>query len=210
MLIARTDADAATLLTSDVDPRDRVFIESKDRTSEGFYRIRSGIESAIARGLAYAPHADMIWCETSVPDLKQAKQFAEAIKAEYPNKLLSYNCSPSFNWKRHLKTGQIAKFQTELAAMGYKFQFVTLAGFHSLNMGMFNLARQYRDRGMAAYSEFQEEEFRHEKEAGYMATSHQAFVGAGYYDRIINNVTLGGSELGAMAGSTEESQFRPT
>lgn len=207
MLIARTDADAATLLTSDVDERDQPFIEEGSRTDEGFYRIRSGIESAIARGLSYAPYADMIWCETSVPDLKQAKQFAEAIRSEYPDKLLSYNCSPSFNWKRNLSDSQIAKFQNELGAMGYKFQFVTLAGFHSLNMGMFNLAREYKTRGMAAYSEFQEEEFRHEKDAGYMATSHQSFVGAGYYDRVINNVTEGGSDLGAMQGSTEEEQF---
>lgn len=207
MVIARTDADAATLLTTDADERDRSFIESDKRTSEGFYRIRNGIESAIARGLSYAPHCDMIWCETSVPDLEQAKKFAEAIQAEYPDKLLSYNCSPSFNWKRSLSESQISTFHLELAAMGYKFQFVTLAGFHALNMGMFNLARQFRDRGMAAYSEFQEEEFRHEKEAGYMATSHQSFVGAGYFDRIINNVTEGGSDLRSMPGSTEESQF---
>ncbi len=207
LLIARTDADAATLLTSDVDVRDREFIESGERTPEGFYRIRGGIESAIARGLAYAPYSDMIWCETSVPDLEQAKTFAEAIRSEYPDQLLSYNCSPSFNWKRHLSKDTIEKFQSELAAMGYKFQFVTLAGFHALNLGMFNLARQYRDHGMTAYADFQDEEFKHENESGYMATSHQSFVGAGYYDRVINAVTPGGSELGAMAGSTEEAQF---
>lgn len=207
LLIARTDADAATLLTSDIDERDREFIVSGERTPEGFHRIRGGIESAIARGLAYAPYADMIWCETSVPDLEQAKTFAEAIRSEYPDQLLSYNCSPSFNWKRHLSEDTIEKFQRELAAMGYKFQFVTLAGFHALNLGMFNLARQYRDRGMAAYADFQDEEFKHENESGYMATSHQSFVGAGYYDRVINAVTPGGSELGAMAGSTEEAQF---
>ena len=207
LLIARTDADAATLLTSDIDERDREFIVSSERTPEGFYRISGGIESAIARGLAYAPYADMIWCETSVPDLEQAKTFAEAIRSEYPDQLLSYNCSPSFNWKRHLSEDTIEKFQRELAAMGYKFQFVTLAGFHALNLGMFNLARQYRDRGMAAYADFQDEEFKHENESGYMATSHQSFVGAGYYDRVINAVTPGGSELGAMAGSTEEAQF---
>ena len=207
LVIARTDADAATLLTSDIDERDRKFVESDERTSEGFYRIRSGIESAIARGLAYAPYADMIWCETSVPDLEQAKKFAEAIRSEYPDKLLSYNCSPSFNWKRHLSEDTIAKFQTELAAMGYKFQFVTLAGFHALNLGMFNLARKYRDQGMAAYADFQDEEFKHENEDGYMATSHQSFVGAGYFDRVINAVTPGGSELAAMEGSTEEAQF---
>ena len=178
LVIARTDADAATLLTSDIDERDRKFITSDQRTSEGFYRIRSGIDSAIARGLAYAPYADMIWCETSVPDLEQAKKFAEAIRSEYPDQLLSYNCSPSFNWKRHLSEDTIEKFQSELAAMGYKFQFVTLAGFHALNLGMFNLARQYRDKGMAAYADFQDEEFKHENEDGYMATSHQSFVGA--------------------------------
>ena len=207
LLIARTDADAATLLTSDIDERDREFIEPGERTSEGFYRIRGGIDSAIARGLAYAPYADMIWCETSVPDLEQAKIFAEAIRSEYPDQLLSYNCSPSFNWKRHISEDTIGKFQSELAAMGYKFQFVTLAGFHALNLGMFNLARKYRDHGMAAYADFQDEEFKHENEDGYMATSHQSFVGAGYFDRIINAVTLGGSELGAMTGSTEEAQF---
>ncbi len=207
LLIARTDADAATLLTSDIDDRDKPFIESQDRTAEGFYRIKGGIDSAIARGLSYAPYVDMIWCETSVPDLDQAKKFAEAIHAEHPDQMLSYNCSPSFNWKRNLSDSQIKKFQTELGAMGYKFQFVTLAGFHALNLGMFNLARQYRDHGMAAYSEFQEEEFKYEKEDGYMATSHQSFVGAGYFDRIINAVTEGGSELGAMTGSTEEEQF---
>ena len=207
LVIARTDADAATLLTSDIDERDRKFVESDERTAEGFYRIRSGIESAIARGLAYAPYADMIWCETSVPDLEQAKKFAEAIRSEYPDQLLSYNCSPSFNWKRHLSEDTIAKFQTELAAMGYKFQFVTLAGFHALNLGMFNLARKYRDQGMAAYADFQDEEFKHENEDGYMATSHQSFVGAGYFDRVINAVTPGGSELAAMEGSTEEAQF---
>lgn len=207
LLIARTDADAATLITSDIDDRDKPFVESQDRTSEGFYRIKGGIESAIARGLSYAPYTDMIWCETSVPDLDQAKKFAEAIHAEYPGQLLSYNCSPSFNWKRNLSDSQIKKFQVELGAMGYKFQFVTLAGFHALNLGMFNLARQYRDHGMAAYSEFQEEEFKYEQEDGYMATSHQSFVGAGYFDRIINTVTEGGSDLSAMAGSTEEEQF---
>ena len=207
LVIARTDADAATLLTSDIDERDRRFIEPGERTAEGFYRIRSGIDSAIARGLAYAPYADMIWCETSVPDLEQAKKFAEAIRGEFPNQLLSYNCSPSFNWKRHLSEDIIGKFQGELAAMGYKFQFVTLAGFHALNLGMFNLARQYRDHGMSAYADFQDEEFKHENEDGYMATSHQSFVGAGYFDRVINAVTPGGSDLGAMDGSTEEAQF---
>jgi isocitrate lyase len=207
VLIARTDADAATLLTSDPDERDHPFILSKERTREGFYRVKSGVDSAIARGLSYAPYADMIWCETSVPDLEQAKKFAEAIHEQFPGKLLSYNCSPSFNWKRHLSDDVIAKFQRELAAMGYKFQFVTLAGFHALNLGMFNLARQYRDHGMAAYATFQEDEFKYEKEEGYMATSHQSFVGAGYFDRITNLVSGGDSDLQALKGSTEEEQF---
>ena len=207
LLIARTDADAATLLTSDVDEADHPFIMEGPRTSEGFYRVKNGIESAIARGLSYAPYADLVWCETSVPDLEQAKMFAEAIKKEFPDKRLAYNCSPSFNWKRHLSDDVIAKFQTELAAMGYKFQFVTLAGFHSLNMGMFNLARQYKATGMKAYANFQDEEFVHEKEDGYKATSHQAFVGAGYFDRIMNLTSGGNSELQAMKGSTEEHQF---
>jgi len=208
LLIARTDADAAKFITSDADEYDHEFIVDRSkRTNEGFYEVRSGIEAAIHRAKAYAHYADMIWCETSVPDLEQAKTFAEEVKKDFPDKLLSYNCSPSFNWKRHLSDDVIAKFQTELAAMGYKFQFVTLAGFHTLNMGMFNLARQYRDHGMAAYANFQEEEFNYEKEEGYMATSHQSFVGAGYFDRVINAVTPGGSQLGALAGSTEESQF---
>ena len=207
LLIARTDAEAATLITSDIDERDRPFIESSERTVEGFYHVKSGIDAAIARGLSYAPYVDLIWCETSVPDLDQAKKFAEAIRSEYPNKLLSYNCSPSFNWKRNLSDSTIKTFQTELAAMGYKFQFVTLAGFHALNLGMFNLARQYRDHGMAAYSDFQEEEFKYENEDGYMATSHQAFVGAGYFDRIMTNITGGRTSVGAMEGSTEEKQF---
>lgn len=207
VLIARTDADAANLLTSDIDERDREFIVSDERTSEGFYRINAGIDSAIARGLSYAPYADMIWCETSTPDLAQAKKFAESIRAEYPEKLLSYNCSPSFNWQHNLDKPTIAKFQRELAAMGYKFQFVTLAGFHTLNMGMFNLARRYRDEGMLAYSEFQQEEFVHERASGYMATTHQKFVGTGYFDRVINAITEGESSVAAMAGSTEESQF---
>jgi isocitrate lyase len=208
VLIARTDADAAKFITSDCDEQDHEFIiDRSERTNEGFYAVRCGIQAAIARAKSYAPYADMIWCETSVPDLEQARQFAEEVKKDFPDKLLSYNCSPSFNWKRHLDDATIKKFQRELAAMGYKFQFVTLAGFHALNLGMFNLARQYRDHGMAAYANFQEEEFKYEKEAGYMATSHQSFVGAGYFDRVINAVTPGGSQLGALAGSTEEEQF---
>jgi len=207
ILIARTDADAAKLLTNDIDERDKSFIENGPRTSEGFYRIKGGIEMAIARGLAYAPYADMIWCETSHPDLNEAKRFSEGIKREYPDKLLSYNCSPSFNWKRHLDDATIAKFQKELAAMGYKFQFVTLAGFHALNLGMFDLAKSYKEDGMLAYSNFQEIEFKHERDSGYMATTHQKFVGTGYFDRVMNCVSSGKSSVGALSGSTEEEQF---
>lgn len=207
ILIARTDADAAKLITSDIDERDRPFITDEDRSSEGFYRIKGGIEMAIARGLAYAPYADMIWCETSHPNLDEAKQFAEGIKKEYPDKLLSYNCSPSFNWKHHLDDATIAKFQRELASMGYKFQFVTLAGFHALNLGMFDLARSYKQDGMLAYSKFQELEFEHERANGYMATTHQKFVGTGYFDRVVNCVSGGKSSVQALSGSTEEEQF---
>ena len=207
ILIARTDADAAKLITSNIDERDRPFITDEDRSSEGFYRIKGGIEMAVARGLAYAPYADMIWCETSHPNLDEAKQFAEGIKKEYPDKLLSYNCSPSFNWKHHLDDTTIAKFQRELAAMGYKFQFVTLAGFHALNLGMFDLARSYKQDGMLAYSKFQELEFEHERVNGYMATTHQKFVGTGYFDRVVNCVSGGDSSVQALSGSTEEEQF---
>ncbi|MCF8079338.1 MAG: isocitrate lyase [Desulfobacterales bacterium] len=207
LLIARTDAEDARLLTSDIDERDRPFLSGTERTSEGFFYIQSGVDAAIARGLAYAPYVDMVWCETSKPDLDQARKFAEGIRAKYPEKLLSYNCSPSFNWKEHLDNASIGKFQTELAAMGYKFQFVTLAGFHTLNLGMFNLARSYRDEGMLAYAEFQQEEFDGGKEKGYMATTHQKFVGAGYFDRLMEAVTTGRSSTSAMKGSTEESQF---
>jgi isocitrate lyase len=207
ILIARTDADAAKLLTSDVDERDRPFIVGSERSSEGFYWVKGGVEAAIARGLSYAPYADLIWCETSRPDLDQAKRFAQGIHAEFPGKLLSYNCSPSFNWKANLDDATIAKFQRELAAMGYKFQFVTLAGFHTLNLGMFDLAQSYQKEGMAAYSRFQQEEFRHERAEGYMATSHQKFVGAGYFDRLMNSITQGESSVEALKGSTEEEQF---
>lgn len=207
ILIARTDADAAKLITSDIDERDHPFITDEDRSSEGFYRIKGGVEMAIARGLAYAPYADMIWCETSHPNLDEAKQFAEGIKKEYPDKLLSYNCSPSFNWKHHLDDATIAKFQRELASMGYKFQFVTLAGFHALNLGMFDLARSYKQDGMLAYSKFQELEFEHERANGYMATTHQKFVGTGYFDRVVNCVSGGKSSVQALSGSTEEEQF---
>jgi isocitrate lyase len=207
VLIARTDADAAKLLTSDIDERDHPFIIGEERSEEGYHWIRPGVESAIARGRAYAPYADMIWCETSVPDLLQAKKFAEGIRSEYPDKLLCYNCSPSFNWKAYMDDAAIAKFQRELGAMGYKFQFVTLAGFHSLNLGMFNLARSYRDEGMLAYSRFQQKEFDDGEKEGYRAITHQAFVGTGYFDRVTNTITGGRATTGAMADSTETAQF---
>ncbi len=207
LLVARTDAEDARLLTSDIDERDRPFITGSERTSEGFHTIEGSVDAAIARGLAYAPYADMVWCETSRPDMEQARRFAEGIRARFPDKLLSYNCSPSFNWKAHLDDAAIRRFQQELAEMGYKFQFVTLAGFHALNLGMFNLARSYRDQGMLAYAEFQQEEFAGGKEKGYMATTHQKFVGAGYFDRLMESITTGQSSTGALKGSTEESQF---
>jgi len=207
VLIARTDADAAKLITNDIDDRDKPFIKNEPRTSEGFHRIEGGIDMAIARGLAYAPYADLIWCETSHPDLDEAKKFSEGIKREYPDKLLSYNCSPSFNWKSNLDDATIAKFQKELAAMGYKFQFVTLAGFHALNLGMFDLAKSYKQDGMLAYSNFQELEFEHERDSGYTATTHQKFVGTGYFDRVMDCVSSGQSSVGALSGSTEEAQF---
>jgi isocitrate lyase len=206
VLVARTDADSAKLITSDVDERDREFIVSKERTPEGFYRLKSGVETAIARGLAYAPYADMIWCETSTPDLKQAQKFAEGIHAKFPGKLLAYNCSPSFNWKKNLDDATIAKFQRELGAMGYKFQFVTLAGFHALNYGMFELAHQYKDRGMAAYSELQQAEFTAESE-GYTATRHQREVGTGYFDKVAEVISGGAASTLALEGSTEKAQF---
>jgi len=205
LLVARTDADAATLLTTDVDERDREFCTG-ERTSEGFFRVRSGIESAIARGLSYAPYADLVWCETSHPDLAEARQFAEAIHARFPGKVLAYNCSPSFNWKKKLDTATIARFQRELGAMGYKFQFVTLAGFHALNHGMFELARAYKDGGMAAYSVLQEAEFASEVH-GYTATKHQREVGTSYFDAVTQAVSQGRSSTTAMEGSTETAQF---
>ena len=207
VLIARTDADAAKLITNDIDDRDKPFIKNEPRTSEGFHQIEGGIDMAISRGLAYAPYADLIWCETSHPDLDEAKKFSEGIKREYPDKLLSYNCSPSFNWKSNLDDATIAKFQKELAAMGYKFQFVTLAGFHALNLGMFDLAKSYKQDGMLAYSNFQELEFEHERDSGYTATTHQKFVGTGYFDRVMDCVSSGQSSVGALSGSTEEAQF---
>jgi isocitrate lyase len=203
VLVARTDAEAAKLLTSDFDERDKPFCTG-ERTDEGYYRIRAGLELAIARAVAYAPYADLLWCETSKPDLNAAKQFAEAVKRVYPHKLLAYNCSPSFNWKKSLDDSSIARFQKELGAMGYKFQFVTLAGFHALNYSMWELAHGYKERQMAAYTELQEREFAAENE-GYRAVKHQAFVGAGYFDEITR--ICGESSTQALHESTEEAQF---
>ena len=206
LIMARTDADSAHLITSDIDPRDREFLTG-ERTSEGFYGIRAGLRSAIARGLAYAPYADLLWCETSKPHLGEARQFAEAIHAKYPNKMLAYNCSPSFNWRKNLDDVTIAKFQRELGAMGYKFQFITLAGFHALNHAMFELARAYGQAGMTAYCKLQEAEFLSEKEVGYEAVKHQRFVGTGYFDAVQQAITGGTSSTVALHGSTEAAQF---
>ncbi len=206
VLIARTDAHSAKLLTSDVDERDHPFIDRESRTPEGFYRLRGGLDCAIARAKAYAPYADVIWCETSTPDMAEAKRFAEEVHKAFPGKLLAYNCSPSFNWKKKLDDASIAKFQRELGAMGYKFQFVTLAGFHSLNFSMFDLARQYKDRGMAAYSELQQREFAAEQ-YGYSATRHQREVGTGYFDEVAEVISSGKSATLALGESTEAEQF---
>jgi isocitrate lyase len=206
LLVARTDAESASLLTSDIDERDRPFIVAPDRTSEGYFRVRAGLDQAIARGLAYAPHADLIWCETAQPDLQEARLFAEGVYRQYPAKLLAYNCSPSFNWKKRLDDTTIAKFQRELGAMGYKFQFITLAGFHAVNYSMYELARSYRDSQMSAYVALQEAEFAAESQ-GYTATKHQREVGAGYFDAVTQTVTSGTSSITAMKGSTEEAQF---
>ncbi|MEY3137024.1 MAG: hypothetical protein RL580_756 [Pseudomonadota bacterium] len=207
ILVARTDAESANLLTADVDERDRPFIDTeKGRTNEGFFHVRAGLEAAIARGLAYAPYADLLWCETGTPDLEEAKHFAEAIHRQFPGKLLAYNCSPSFNWKKKLDDATIAKFQRELGAMGYKFQFITLAGFHALNYSMFTLAKGYRESQMSAYVALQQAEFASEKD-GYTATKHQREVGAGYFDDVTQTVTGGNSSVTAMKGSTEEAQF---
>jgi isocitrate lyase len=206
LVIARTDAEAAKLMTSDIDERDREFVIPAERTAEGFYWVRNGMQASITRAIAYAPHADLIWCETSKPDLDQARRFAEGVHRVYPGKMLAYNCSPSFNWRKNLDDATIAKFQRELAAMGYKFQFITLAGFHQLNYGMFELARGYRDRQMAAYSELQEAEFAAEAE-GYTATRHQREVGTGYFDAVSMAITGGLSSTTAMAESTETAQF---
>jgi len=208
VLVARTDANAADLITSDIDMNDAPFITG-ERTTEGFFRVNAGIEQAIARGLAYAPYADLIWCETSEPNIEEARQFAEAIHEQFPGKLLAYNCSPSFNWKKKLDQETIAKFQQELGKMGYKFQFVTLAGFHALNHSMFELARGYKERGMAAYSELQQAEFDSEQ-YGYTATRHQREVGTGYFDQVSMVITGGTSSTTALKGSTEEEQFTGT
>jgi isocitrate lyase len=206
LVMARTDANSAHLLTSDVDARDREFCTG-ERTPEGFFRIRGGIDSAIARGLAYAPYADLLWCETSEPNLEEARRFADAIDAKYPEKMLAYNCSPSFNWRKKLDEKTIARFQTELAGMGYKFQFVTLAGFHALNLSMFELARQYKETGMAAYAALQEKEFTSEREHGYEAAKHQRFVGTGYFDQVQQVISGGLASTMALAESTEAEQF---
>jgi len=206
IIVARTDADSAKLITSDVDPRDGEFLTGT-RTPEGFFGYKGGLECAIARALAYAPYADLLWCETSTPDIGEAREFAQAVHARYPGKMLAYNCSPSFNWRAKLDDATIAKFQRELGAMGYKFQFVTLAGFHQLNHGMFELARAYKDRGMAGYADLQEAEFASEKD-GYSATRHQREVGTGYFDEVMQVISNGGCSTLALEGSTETAQFR--
>jgi len=209
LIMARTDADSAQLLTSDIDPRDRAFCTG-ERTTEGFFTIRGGIESAIARGLAYAPYADLIWCETSHPDLEEARRFAEAIHAQFPDKTLAYNCSPSFNWRKNLDEATIARFQPELARMGYRFQFVTLAGFHALNLSMFELARGYKLAGMTAYSRLQEKELSRESQYGYEAVKHQRFVGTGYFDQVQQVISGGQASTMALGESTEAEQFLET
>lgn len=206
VIVARTDADSANLLTTDIDPRDHEFITGQ-RTAEGFYHIRGGLQSAIARGLSYAPYADLLWCETSKPHLGEAREFAEAIHAKFPGKMLAYNCSPSFNWRKNLDDATIAKFQKELGAMGYKFQFITLAGFHALNHSMYELARNYKAHGMTAYCGLQDQEFASEKESGYEAVKHQRFVGTGYFDSVQQVITSGTASTTALAGSTEAAQF---
>jgi isocitrate lyase len=205
VIIARTDADAANLITSDVDPSDHAFLTG-ERTMEGFYGVKASLDQAISRGLSYAPYADVVWCETSEPNLEQAQRFADAIHEKFPGKLLAYNCSPSFNWKKKLSEKEISRFQEEIGAMGYRFQFVTLAGFHALNYSMFDLARNYKERGMDAYSELQQAEFAAE-EHGYTATKHQREVGAGYFDEVAQIVAGGAASTTALTGSTEEAQF---
>ena len=207
VLMARTDANSAKLLTSDVDPTDQEFIADKERTPEGFFRMNGGLECAIARGLAYAPHCDLLWCETSTPNLAEARKFADAIHDKYPNQMLAYNCSPSFNWSMHLDDLTIEKFQQEIGAMGYKFQFVTLAGFHALNTSMFELAKGYSTRGMGAYSELQKREFELAETKGFKAVKHQSFVGTSYFDAVQNTVAGGESSTVALKESTETAQF---
>ena len=206
VIIARTDAEAAQLITSDIDPRDQPFVTG-ERTAEGFYRTTGGLDQAINRALSYAPYADVVWCETAHPDLQEAKEFAQGVHERFPGKLLAYNCSPSFNWRANLSEKEIATFQQELGKLGYKFQFVTLAGFHSLNAGMFELAKGYKEEGMAAYSRFQEHEFEMQREAGFRAIKHQSFVGAGYFDELQLTISGGDSSTVALKGSTEEEQF---
>jgi isocitrate lyase len=205
VIIARTDADAANLLLTDHDPRDKPFLTG-ERSSEGFFHVRNGIEQAIARGLAYAPYSDLLWCETSKPDLAEAREFAAAIHAKFPGKLLAYNCSPSFNWQAKLNQATMKSWREQLAAMGYRFQFITLAGWHALNLSMFELASAYRQDGMLGYSQMQQREFGQEQ-AGYRATKHQGFVGTGYFDAVQTAITAGQTSVAAMAGSTEEDQF---
>jgi len=206
LLVARTDANGANLLTSDVDDRDKPFCSGR-RTVEGFFEVHAGLDQAISRGLSYAPYADIVWCETAHPDMKEARRFAEAMFKKYPGKLLAYNCSPSFNWRKHLSLEEIAVFQRELGAMGYKYQFVTLAGWHAVNLTMFELAHAYRDEGMLAYSRLQDREFDLERDHGYRAVKHQSFVGAGYFDDVTQVVMGGHASTTAMRGSTEEEQF---
>jgi isocitrate lyase len=206
VLVARTDAGSAKLITSDADPRDHAFLTGS-RTPEGFHEVRGGLEAAIARGLAYAPYADLLWCETSTPDLGEAREFAAGIHDRYPGKRLAYNCSPSFNWSKHLDAATIARFQEELGGMGYAFQFVTLAGFHALNLGMFELAQEYRERGMAAYARLQDREFALSNPHGYTAVKHQSFVGTGYFDEVAKTIADGQLSTAALKDSTEEQQF---
>jgi isocitrate lyase len=206
VLIARTDAEAAALLTSDVDPRDHEFITG-ERTAEGYFRVQNGTRAAIARAISYAPYVDLIWCETSTPNLNEAREFADGVHAKFPGKMLAYNCSPSFNWRKNLDDATIASFQRELARLGYKFQFITLAGFHALNHSMFELARGFKNSGMTAYCGLQDEEFRSESAHGYEAVKHQHFVGTGYFDAIQQAVTSGTSSTMALEGSTEAAQF---
>ncbi len=208
VIIARTDAESATIVTTDADPRDRAFVTG-ERTSEGFYRVRSGTKAAIARAISYAPYADLIWCETSKPDINEAREFADGVHAKFPGKMLAYNCSPSFNWRKNLDDATISSFQRDLAALGYKFQFITLAGFHALNHSMFELARGFKQHGMTAYSDLQDREFESEHDHGYEAVKHQRFVGTGYFDAVLNAITSGTASTIALEGSTETAQFAP-